>query len=657
VQLALVVVILLAASVLRSYRLADFPPGIEHDEVAEWQIARNILAGQHALFFREAYGQEPAYLYLQAISISLLGDNVFALRFTSFAVAMLTMAACYRLIRRAFGSTAPLASLAFIAVTLWPLFFARAAIRGMTLPLVMCLGADALLSNIKYQTSNIKSRGASRRLQVANWRWVRAGVWFGLAAYTYLAARAIPILLVGFALYLALFVREQMRGKWAGMALMLAIAALIAAPLAVYLWRNPDLQFRVDEVSGPLKQLQQGDPSAVLAGVRDTLLMFSVRGDQTVRDNWPYRPVFADPLSAILFYSGLAVALWRWRKPEYAFTLMWLVTLLMPTMVTAAPPNFVRTLGALPPIFTLPGIGVSTVTDFVNRKDTKIAKAFYIVVLGALAVGLVLTVQDYFVRWPAHDETQFVWQTDLASTAHYLDSARDAPTDVAISGLSNETMDDDSLHLLTQRRDLHIRWFDSRAALIIPSNGGRMFIPNIVPLDPILRARLLDGGAHEYRDPGGRFTWFDLSGVRATGPLTAAVLSNGRPINLGTPLDNGMFLLHCESSNPQVKPGGELTALTYWQATVLPLPPLKAFVHLTDAGGKLIAQSDGLNAPSQFWQPGDVIVQLHRFQIPLNVASGIYLLEAGLYNPQTQARIPFKHAGDHVRLPDVEVKP
>ena len=382
-QLALVVVILLAASALRSFRLADLPPGIEHDEVAEWQIARGILAGHHAIFFREAYGQEPAYLYLQAVSISLLGDNVFAVRFTSFAVALLTMAACYRLMRRAFGSTAALTSLAFITVTLWPLFFARVAIRGMTLPLVMCLGTDKLLTGLKSPT-------ADHRPQTAIGSFAMAGLWFGLTAYTYLAARAIPILLCGFVVYLALFARKQMRGKWTGLVLMLVIAALIAAPLAVYLWRNPDLQFRVDEVSGPLKQLQQGDASGVLAGVRDTLLMFSVRGDQTVRDNWPYRPVFADLLSAILFYSGLAVALWRWRKPEYAFTLMWLVTLLMPTMVTAAPPNFVRTLGALPPIFALPGIGVTTVTDLVDRKDTKIAKAFYAVVLGALAIGLVL---------------------------------------------------------------------------------------------------------------------------------------------------------------------------------------------------------------------------------------------------------------------------
>jgi hypothetical protein len=682
-SLTLVVVILLAAAGLRSYRLAEIPPGVEHDEVAEWQIARGILAGQHALFFRQAYGQEPLYLYLQAASISVLGDNVFALRFTSFAAAMLALAACFRVTRRLFGATAALVSLALMAVALWPLFFARVAIRGMTLPLVLCLGADALFSNFNYQVSNLKS-------PFWNLHWAMAGMWFGLAAYTYLAARAAPILLMGFVAYLALFAREQMRGKWRGLAAALILAALVAAPLAVYLWRNPDVQFRVGEVSAPLDKLLRGDPSDVLTGVRNTALMFSVRGDQTVRDNWPYRPVFADPLSAALFYLGLGVALWRWRKPEYAFVMLWLVALLAPTIVTAAPPNFVRTLGALPPIFALPGIGAVALFNgmqSIYRKGAekslracfksagssdfrrKTAEAFTtdgllrqplrmvcgLGVSAVICVGLGLTIRDYFLRWPAHPETQFVWQTDLASVAHYLDSTRDMPTDVAISGLSNESMDDDSLSLLMRRRDLAVRWFDSRTTLVIPSNARRLFVPQIVPLDPLLRARLILWGAQEHRDPSGRFAWFDLSNVHAADVLATTVLPNGRSMYLDTPLYNGMFFLHYETSNPQVKPGGELTALTYWQATLLPLPPLKAFVHLTDSNGRLMAQSDGLNAPPQFWRAGDVIVQLHRFQIPPDAAPGVYQWTVGLYNAQTLVRERFKFGGDELRLPDVEV--
>lgn len=646
-RLALVVLILLLAAWLRSYRLADIPPGVEHDEVAEWQIARGILSGQHAIFFSQAYGQEPAYLYLQAVSVALLGDNVFALRFTSFAVAMLTMAACFRLMRRRFGPVAASVSLTFVAVTLWPLFFARVAIRGMTLPLVMCLAADALFSSLQNPSSN-------RRFAIA-------GLWFGLAAYTYLAARAIPILLVAFAVYLALFAREQMRGKWKGLGAMLAIAALVAAPLAVYLLRNPDTQFRVDEVSGPLKQLQQGDPSGVLAGVRDTALMFSERGDQTVRDNWPDRPVFPEPLGAGLFYIGLGVALWRWRRPAYAFMLLWLVALLLPTMVTAAPPNFVRTLGALPAIYCFPGIAVAAALPIV-KQVSKSSGFLYLVLFGALAINLLTTVRDYFVRWPAHTETQFVWQADLAAVAGYLDSTRGAPADVAVAGLSNETMDDPSLRLLLRRRDLSVRWFDSRTALVLPSGGGRLFIPEVVPLDPVLREALVAWGAQQHTDASGRFEWFDLSAAGLTGLQTAASTPSGVSIPLPRLLDNGVTLLGFQSPDLPIRPGDSFTVQSCWQAGGLPLPPLKAFVHLIDARGQLVAQSDGLSAPTQFLNDGDVIVQLHRLQIPPGAAPGDYRLILGLYSSQTGVRVQFLDASgrplaDHLWLPEIEVQP
>ncbi len=47
--------------------------------------------------------------------------------------------------------------------------------------------------------------------------FIFAGVFFGLSAYTYLSSRALPILLAIFTLYLALFARKKMRGKWRGL--------------------------------------------------------------------------------------------------------------------------------------------------------------------------------------------------------------------------------------------------------------------------------------------------------------------------------------------------------------------------------------------------------------------------------------------------------
>src|SRR3990170_1643179 len=107
-----VILLLLLAFFFRTHELAGLGLGLEHDEVAEWLIADGIRHGQQALFFKEAYGQEPLFLYLMAGSIALLGDNVIGVRFTSAFVAMLTLAAAYRLLRRQLSPTVALVALA-----------------------------------------------------------------------------------------------------------------------------------------------------------------------------------------------------------------------------------------------------------------------------------------------------------------------------------------------------------------------------------------------------------------------------------------------------------------------------------------------------------------------------------------------------------------
>jgi hypothetical protein len=214
-------------------------------------------------------------------------------------------------------------------------------------------------------------------------------------------------------------------------------------------------------------------------------------------------------------------------------------------------------------------------------------------------------------------------------------------------------MDDDSLRLLMKRRDLRVRWFDSRTTLIIPSAGGQLFIPRIVPLDPLLRTRLVQWGAREHNDPSGHLTWFDLSAFRVAGIQQAATLPTGESVLLPLELDNGMLALGYEAPN-QAKPGDEVAALTYWQAKSQ-LPPHKAFVHVTDTGGKLIAQSDGLNAPPQFWQSGDIVVQLHRIKLPPDIVPGNYPLQAGLYDSHTNTRARFKATSEHLVLGELVV--
>ncbi|MCJ7551977.1 MAG: hypothetical protein MUQ30_20090 [Anaerolineae bacterium] len=453
---ALLAVLMVSAG-LRFWALPNFPPGIEHDEVAEVLIAEGILEGRHALFFAEAYGQEPLFLYLVAGMRFLIGRNVLALRFVSASVGLLMVAAGARFAHRLTNERAAVMTAAGIGVSLWPVFWSRVGLRGMLLPLTMALGADALWAVLR-----------GRRVRRNT---VLAGTWFGLSAYTYLAARGVPLLLLSLVALLWLFDRKRLRCYWRALLAALLLAALIAAPLAIHLLRNEEYQTRVYEVDAPLRALRQGDVGPVLANVPRLVGMFTVRGDVTERNNLPNRPVFAEPVWALLFVLGVGVALWRLTEVRYGFLLAWLAVMMSPSLVTIEAPNFVRTLGTLPAVMILLAVGAELLWQLVQRRRPGLIGLPVAILAAAFVLNLGLTVRDYFIRWPQTPEVAFVWQGDLAEVAAWLDGAPEV-TSVTVGGLSTSSMDVLSLDLLMRREDVGVRWCDPGSPLGAGGGAG-----------------------------------------------------------------------------------------------------------------------------------------------------------------------------------------
>ena len=113
-----ITLILLLAAALRLWALGEVPPGLAHDEVANWLIARDILSGNHAIYFTAAYGHEPLYQYVQAATVALFGDHWLGLRYPSAALGVLGVAATYVLIRRLFGRSTALLACGWLAISL-----------------------------------------------------------------------------------------------------------------------------------------------------------------------------------------------------------------------------------------------------------------------------------------------------------------------------------------------------------------------------------------------------------------------------------------------------------------------------------------------------------------------------------------------------------
>lgn len=648
--------VLLVAFFFRTHELAGLGLGLEHDEVAEWQIADGIRHGEHALFFKEAYGQEPLFLYLMAGSTAFIGDNVMGVRFTSVFVAMLTLAATFRLLRRMFGPTVALVAVAFMAIALWPVFWGRVALRAMTLPLLLALGFDWLWRGL---TADSKRPTSGRR------SFAMAGLFFGLSAYTYLSSRALPILLAALAAYLLLFARDRVRGKWRGLFASCIIGALLALPLAITLLANPDLQFRVGEVSGPLDKAMQGDWSEVGANVSRAMGMFTVKGDNTVRDNWPDRPVFPEPIGALLFGAGVLISLSRFRQPRYALAVLWIGSMLIPTIVTTGAPNFTRTLGALPMVFAMPGIAAEFALFWLPRLVpmrnfaalSRLTGALVgVALIGVMAVNAASTWDDYFNKWPNHPETQFVFQADFAAIARDIDVSD--VMDVSVGGLSSETMDDLSLYLLRQRKDVRVRWFDSGSpissggAIVSPAAypSSSLYLPSIVPVASRLQYILTSFRQSKQTAHYRRYS--DLK------PLLLPDVKNKWIRDFA----NLATLFAARTLPESVRVNDDLQFESYWVAREPITSSLRIFVHLVDpATGRIVAQHDGLDAPAEFWLPNDEVFQLHTLHISSDTPPGRYQVWLGLYDPVTGDRVMqidstrFESPSDQYLIDTIEV--
>ena len=133
--------LLLIAFFFRVWQLNDVPPGLHHDEVIIGQVAKDILRGHLGIYFTAGYGHEPLYHYVVAGMFSAIGANAFVLRLTSAFIAMLGLAATYVFVRRIFSPVVAVGTLAWMSISLWPVFFARVGLRGITLPLLTTLTA------------------------------------------------------------------------------------------------------------------------------------------------------------------------------------------------------------------------------------------------------------------------------------------------------------------------------------------------------------------------------------------------------------------------------------------------------------------------------------------------------------------------------------
>lgn len=638
-----IILILGLAFFLRAYRLLEIPPGLTHDEANHGREAIDILNGIWLLYFPLNYGSEPLYNYLVALAMRLFGEGVLALRLVNVYFGLAAVAAAYAWARHAFSRNEALVGAGLMAVSFWPLATSRQALRAGILPFLTIVAVIFFWLLVQRAT----------RGERPGW----AGLGFTLAVtatlYTYLAARVLWLIFPLFLLYLALVHRATFGRAWQPVIGGLVAAAVLVTPMFVYVRLYPEVATRLQMFDGPLQAFRQGDLWPILTNVSGAILAFfgPGYGDHFIAYNIPGRPVL-DVITTLFFLIGMAVSLWRWRQPAYAFLLIWFIVGILPSLVTGPEANTTRNLGALAPVYLLPAVGFTAALSLRWRPARpgpgiawpgRFARSPALLLAGWLLFVGSTTGSDYFLRWAEAAEVRAAYQQTTVTALATLASEPAGP--VVFSSVYPGAAHDPSLaRVLLPRQFESLRWVDARYALLLPgAQSAPLILPASTPLHPAF-AELVGAVATvslraDDLDPYFRRAYLHAEGWQ--GDLAP-------PANFG----DGLHLLGARWLASPVPAGGVAELLTLWEVVepvlVGPIvPPAYTtealfFTHVLDDRDTIVTQHDGLDAPSWSWQAGDLIVQVHPLYIPPETAPGTYRTAVGVYDRRSELRLPLK---------------
>jgi hypothetical protein len=627
------------ALALRLYRFPDIPPGLHYDEAFNGLDAVGILEGHRHLFFPDIGGREPLQMYLEALAMVLFGPSVLAIRLPSVIAGAATAVAVYFLGREWFGWLGPgrrtllpaLYGALFFAVLLWPLAMNRTGYRANWLPVFSALLLLFLLRAL---------RGGRPR------DYLLAGLLLGLAQYTYLAARFLPVavftvLVIG---WLGRVCRPRV--LWRGAALLVGVSLLVVAPLAVHFWNHPS---ELVTHTADLSLGRAGGLPSLVENLGRTAAMFLFHGDDIWRYNYGGRPAF-DPVSGACFVLGLAVCgvlAARDRagggrvRPAALALLAWCAVLLLPTVLSEGAPSFIRTFGALPVLVLLPALGLDRALRLLNARVGLRGPAF-----AAAAATLVFaftggaTVRDYFFDYAGRAEPYYYFHTDFVEAAAVIR---------AESGPGRLLVDSELAKFSTIGfflRGAEYRAFDARRSLVLSAEPAVYALPPAGPgitagrLEAL--ARLSGGALEERHDSRGRPM---LTLLRKPAGLPAVPAGFGPAERPAAPVTFGEHARLLGYAFEEPAEAGRPLAISLAWDLLRPGDPGDSFsLKLFDDEDYLWAQRDDLPGggtyPAHVWTPGERLYERMVLDLPPDLPPGRYRLVLTVYDRASGRNLP-----------------
>ena len=470
---AILIALALVVVLLRLQRLDEVPAGLNRDEGIDGALALRVLKGEHAVFFPVDQGREPSAIYALALSTSLLGRNLLAMRLpTALGSAAMVIGLFWmgRLLfgRDAGGQATPWRGLliggagaGLMAVSMSQTIIGRTSYNKIThMPLLLILCISLLWWGWNSTGSRLPADGLDADGKQSWWRVALAGVFAGLLPYTYLPARFTPFLFLLFGISFLLpwgglsdrrktggeqsrlsrraLLASRLRLALPRVFLFAGIAGLVAAPILIHFALHPEHFLMRSRAVWLLREDEASLIAAFLGNAWEHLLAFGWRGDPNWRHNFAGQSML-NPVEAFFFWLGVGLALWRWQRPAYRLLLLWLGVLVLPAMLSRDEnvPHFLRMMGATPAVYLLAGAGLWEASQFIWKRATEIpmsaartlarARTPAAILLGGAVGGMiliegVLTYRTYFQGWAGSPEIYAMNETEWTELAHTLNA-------------------------------------------------------------------------------------------------------------------------------------------------------------------------------------------------------------------------------------------
>lgn len=443
-----VVGVVLVAIWFRFYDIQNYPAGLFPDEAANGEDALLILAGDYRPFYPRGNGREALFLYLDALSIKLLGIGVWQLHVVSAGVGVLSVLAMYFAARVWFGRLAGVLAALFLATSHWHVTLSRTGFRAILIPLFVA----AFTALVGYAIAAVKQGRKGLSFVYA----ALAGAALAGGFYTYIAYRVMAGVILGvFVLWLLAAAHPKIgfphfkRYGWQ-MAIGAAAAVLVLVPLGLYFWQHPgDFGGRAGQVSVFNKNLQEefgrGEllPTLVYTTRVTVASFFAGSGDMNWRHNVAGFPLL-NPLGGLLFLLGLAwaghgtvmVANKMLRGQEvhmgmiFPYSLLILFGMLLPVITTAQDlPHGLRSVGLIFPIFLLAGTAGAVVAHWCWQRagGDILFDLCRGLVVGLVLLGVLYDGALYFGVARNDPGAHFAYRADLTEVAKWLNSNQGRP--------------------------------------------------------------------------------------------------------------------------------------------------------------------------------------------------------------------------------------